>query len=219
MMNGFLQAKLGSSTIQTASEQGLDYNDLSCELSSNIIKATTEGGVTVTDNETLIERISGGQSNSDYTNSIQYLNQLIEVAILGQSGTTTETNAGSYAKAKIMDQATKDIGYVDIHSFEDIVNSILYKLKDDLKIWEQHSFNIKIAIDSDELNYLNIIEKLNNLNLQVTSEPNQNSISIPLSNLKENLNLPIQNQGFIVLGTKPKGSVDLEFNPLGGING
>ena len=74
------------------------------------------------------KRLVDSNIGASYEKFIDKIDEMFEIAILGQSGTTRTSDTGSYAKAKTMNLTTEDIKWTDVNYAKELVNKYISKV-------------------------------------------------------------------------------------------
>ena len=205
-LNGFIQTSIAPEVVAEYSASGqLPPGQIPLEVIGNDLVDKVDalketGGVISTPEgiEIAHKQVVNDQVANAYKLFRDEIKDEIEILILGQAGTTRNTDRGSYAKAKVMQDATKDITYRDIKLLEKIVNDIICYISLKENNFNKIQFKIKQAVDQDELYLAQVLGSIQQLNIK---DDSGSDLILDMGWLKENFNIPFENEGKIYLNS------------------
>ena len=215
-LNGFIQTTIKPEVVNQYNASGeippgqTPLEAISNDLVEKVDALKETGGIISTPEgiEIIHKQIVNDQISNAYRTFRDEIKDEIEILILGQAGTTKNDDKGSYAKAKVMQEATKDVTYRDIKLLEKIVNDIINYISIKEGNFNTRKFKIKQAIDQDELYLAQVLGSIQQLNIK---DNNANDLILDMKWLKENFNIPFENRGKFYLNNN-NNKVNYETN-------
>ena len=126
---------------------------------------------------------------------INKIDEMFEVAILGQAGTTRNDDGGSFAKAKTMNLTTEDIKWTDINYAKELVNMYIAKvlpmLTNSIKP-ENIEFSFVFDDNQDVQTYSELLRTLSTISIRTLNE--NKGLALPVSDVFKGLGMQPNNE-------------------------
>ena len=189
-LNGYVHTMATKDTL-TALGNEETVNSVGEKLVSDIVRLPQSGGVLHTPEgmEATHKDIVNTSIGKEYELFIKKKEREIENIIFGRS---TQENDTTYASEKLRYENTSDIQFADILTFQQIVTTILNKVKWDYSIMEAVEFKVNVATDDDEMKLTTVLNGIKSLELK---DSNGNAPEIEVEWLKKSTNIPFLNDG------------------------